>query len=454
MDNTTYETERTMVLRKLRLTLHTGRLLMESMADTSRIERNMMRMADHLGLPTEKMHIFTDFHKLGLSLDTEDNNPITLFCPGERKGVNMAVINDVSHLSFKAIDEEYTVERCEEELKLIESRKRSYSPWLTVLGGGAACGGFCFLFGSDFIGAVYASLAAMMGLRLRQMLHARKLNAYFVTCVVTFFSTLIAWMLALLSQQAAVSAHLPDFLSSQTPWHPLMACTLFIIPGIPLINFVSDMLSGHTLVGIGRAVITLLTVLSMAFGIAFAIKVCGIDNFVHDLSMTPHHSYLGYSLGAATAAVGFSMLFNTPPRLLPIVALGGIVAVCTRNFVNLDASTGNIGLGLGPVLGSFAGSALVSLLCTRVVRQLNTPHHCISIPSVIPMVPGVLMYRALFAFIDMNGVVGEVTYAMFNAINASLIILFIAVGVAIPNIFFPRMMDGLPNIINKVRRKW
>ena len=130
MDNTTYETERTMVLRKLRLTLHTGRLLMESMADTSRIERNMMRMADHLGLPTEKMHIFTDFHKLGLSLDTEDNNPITLFCPGERKGVNMAVINDVSHLSFKAIDEEYTVERCEEELKLIESRKRSYSPWL------------------------------------------------------------------------------------------------------------------------------------------------------------------------------------------------------------------------------------------------------------------------------------------------------------------------------------
>ena len=139
MDNTTYETERTMVLRKLRLTLHTGRLLMESMADTSRIERNMMRMADHLGLPTEKMHIFTDFHKLGLSLDTEDNNPITLFCPGERKGVNMAVINDVSHLSFKAIDEEYTVERCEEELKLIESRKRSYSPWLTVLGGGAAC---------------------------------------------------------------------------------------------------------------------------------------------------------------------------------------------------------------------------------------------------------------------------------------------------------------------------
>ena len=59
------------------------------------------------------------------------------------------------------------------------------------------------------------------------------------------------------------------------------------------------------------------------------------------------------------------------------------------------------------------------------------------------MVPGVLMYRALFAFIDMHGVVGEVTVAMNNAIRASLIILCIALGVAIPNIFFRRMINPL-----------
>ena len=51
------------------------------------------------------------------------------------------------------------------------------------------------------------------------------------------------------------------------------------------------------------------------------------------------------------------------------------------------------------------------------------------------------MYRALFAFINMHGVIGEVTVAMNNAIHASLIILFIAIGVAIPNIFFRRMIN-------------
>ena len=54
------------------------------------------------------------------------------------------------------------------------------------------------------------------------------------------------------------------------------------------------------------------------------------------------------------------------------------------------------------------------------------------------MVPGVLMYRDLFAIIEMHGVVGEVTIATHNAIRASLLILCIAIGVAIPNIFARR----------------
>jgi uncharacterized membrane protein YjjB (DUF3815 family) len=65
----------------------------------------------------------------------------------------------------------------------------------------------------------------------------------------------------------------------------------------------------------------------------------------------------------------------------------------------------------------------------------------IAIPAVIPMIPGVLMYRALFGFIDMTGVVGELTVAFNYATKASLVILFIALGVAIPNIFVRRMIE-------------
>ena len=48
------------------------------------------------------------------------------------------------------------------------------------------------------------------------------------------------------------------------------------------------------------------------------------------------------------------------------------------------------------------------------------------------------MYRSLLAFINLHGVVGEVTNAFFNGINSALIILCISLGVAVPNIFARR----------------
>lgn len=41
--------------RKLDLLLRTGKLLMESAADTNRIERNMKRVAAFMGIPEEKL---------------------------------------------------------------------------------------------------------------------------------------------------------------------------------------------------------------------------------------------------------------------------------------------------------------------------------------------------------------------------------------------------------------
>lgn len=193
--------------------------------------------------------------------------------------------------------------------------------------------------------------------------------------------------------------------------------------------------------GATRAYTTLMMIVAMSFGIVLAIQICGIDNFVKDLSMTPHNTYFDYAIAAAVSAMGFSTIYNTPKRILPVLAISGIIAVCTRNFVNLGPSNGNIGLDQGIIIGSLVGSALISLIATKLMHWCHIPHQVIAIPAVIPMIPGVLMYRALFGFIEMTGVVGELTVAFNYAIKASLVILFIAVGVAIPNIFVRRLIE-------------
>lgn len=425
--------------RKLDLLVRTGCLLMESMADTSRIMRNMHRVEAFLGLPEKNVHIYVNFNILMVNLSDEEHS-FSKFQQVEKHSVNLEAISAVSKLSWRAIEQDYSLEQYEQELEAIASRPRNYTDWQVAVGAGFACGGFCIQFGCDWPSFFYASFAAILAFRFRMYLNSIGSNGYMNIGVSAFVATILAWFFGLLSVNPAMASVVPEFMHSATPWHPLLACALFIVPGVPLINFVCDMICGHIEVGLIRALNILLMIVAMSFGISVAIFFCGIDNFVKDLSLTPHHSYMVFAIAAAISAMGFSMIFNTPRRLLWVVAIGGIIAVCTRNFVNLGPSNDNVGLDMGIRVGSFVGSVLISIIATRAMHWFHTPHQCLAIPSVIPMIPGVLMYRALFAFIEMRGVVGEVTVAMHNAINASLIILFISLGVAIPNIFVRRLV--------------
>ena len=443
---------RKLLRRKLDLLLRTGKILVESSTDTSRIMRNMKRTAAYLGLNEEQLHIHITYNMLMVNL-SDGTHSFSKFQRCDKHGIEMHAISDISKLSWSAIKEDYSLDRYEEELNKIATRKRSYTHWQVAIAAGFACGGFCIQFGCDWPAFFYASIAAALGFRLRVKLNEIGSNMYANIAMAAFVATILAWLLGTFASSNFV-ASLPPLLShvlhTNTPWHPLMACTLFLVPGVPIINFVNDVLDNNIEVGIIRGINTILIVTAMAFGIVLAIRVCGIDNFVKTLSMTPHHDYWEYAVAAAISAMGFATIYNFPPKHLWILALGGIVAVCTRNYVNLGESTNNIGLDLGPVIGSLVGASLVSIIYIKVVHWVHLPHQCLSIPTVIPMVPGVLMYRCLFALLDMHGVVGELTKAMTNGMTASLIVLCVAIGVAIPNIFARKWIA--PNRQRKLKR--
>ena len=393
--------------RKLDLLLRTGKLLMESAADTNRIERNMKRVAAFMGIPEEKLHIDIRWTMIMVNV-SDERNSFSKFQKCEKHGINMTTISQVSKLSWRAIEQDYSLDKYEEELEKIVRQPRNYTPYIVAIGAGFACGGFCKLFGGDWIAFLLTSICTFIGFRVRARCVEAGLNAYMGIALAAFICTCLAYASSFLG-------------ISGTPYLPLLACALFIVPGVPLINFVDDMIDNHLLVGITRAANTVMMVAAMTFGIAFALR----------LLVVPHDPYYVYAIAAAISAVGFSMIFNIQRRLLWVVALGGIIAVCIRNFVNFE-------LGYGPVIGSFMGSFVVSLIAVKAVHWFHVPNHVLTIPSVIPMIPGVLMYRSLLGFINLHGVIGEVTNAFSNGINSALIILCISLGVAVPNIFARR----------------
>ena len=422
MDKTLTEQEIALLRRKLDLLLRTGQLLVESAADTNRVVRNLNRVAAYLGLPEEKLHIDVSYTMLVVNV-SDGLHSFSKFQKCEKHGINMTTISQVSKLSWRAIEQDYSLDKYEEELEKIVRQPRNYTPYIVAIGAGFACGGFCKLFGGDWIAFLLTSICTFIGFRVRARCVEAGLNAYMGIALAAFICTCLAYASSFLG-------------ISGTPYLPLLACALFIVPGVPLINFVDDMIDNHLLVGITRAANTVMMVAAMTFGIAFALRLLvmndvSIDHKFSELSMVPHDPYYVYAIAAAISAVGFSMIFNIQRRLLWVVALGGIIAVCIRNFVNFE-------LGYGPVIGSFMGSFVVSLIAVKAVHWFHVPNHVLTIPSVIPMIPGVLMYRSLLGFINLHGVIGEVTNAFSNGINSALIILCISLGVAVPNIFARR----------------
>ena len=96
--------------RRLELLLRTGKLLMESAADTSRIYRSLNRVAAFLGLPEDKLHIYVDYNMLMVNFGDEAHS-YTKFQHCDKHGINMHALSDLSNLSWKAITNDYSIDR-------------------------------------------------------------------------------------------------------------------------------------------------------------------------------------------------------------------------------------------------------------------------------------------------------------------------------------------------------
>ena len=229
--------------RKLDLLLRTGSILMESAADTSRIMRTMKRAAAFLGLDERYMHLYINWNVLMVNYSDEEHS-FSKFQRCEKHGINLTSISQVSKLTWKAIKDNYSLEQYEQALNDIKATPRSFTPWQVAIGGGFACGGFCIQFGCDWPAFFFCSLAAILGFRLRMFLPTKGCNNYVAIGISAFVATLIAWLTSFLSLNPSIAEAVPAFMHSATPWHPLMACALFIVPGVPPSSCVCAMLDG------------------------------------------------------------------------------------------------------------------------------------------------------------------------------------------------------------------
>ena len=133
---------------------------------------------------------------------------------------------------------------------------------------------------------------------------------------------------------------------------------------------------------------------------------------------------------AAVPAVGFGMAFHVPPRILCWCALGGALGRTLR--------LGLLQTGMAAAWATFLGATAVSWLGVWAAQRLRAHPKVFTVAAVIPMVPGVPMYKTLLALSQMqrNGVTNDLlSTALSEGLNVTFIVAALAVGLAVPGLF-------------------
>ena len=406
--------------QKMKLILTVGQILLENGATADRIIRNSQRVAACMNIPAENfnMQVMPSILFLNIS-DGEKSYTEFRNCP--KHAINMDIVTAVSRFTRNELTENFSLNKIRDSLEKITAKKKIYSLPETIFATGAACGGFCFLFGGDIFAVFYTMLCAMLGKTLQLKLLKTGVNAFFVIAISAFTAT--------------VAAYYAHFLPSNTEWRPITACALFLIPGVPMINATVDILNKFLSNGMNSALRAMFVSIPMSAGIVLAaelfvainpLAIIEINNLDFTLKLLPEHNIFTFAIAAAIASIGFSVLFNVPKKLFLAVGILGAVAVCTKFFFILE-------LGFAAEWGTLSGATLAGFLAIKARQLTNTPMQVLIIPAMIPLVPGVLIYRFLFACITVEYLPADEFFeAVKLGIDATQIIFAISIGAVLP----------------------
>ena len=316
-----------------------------------------------------------------------------------------------------------TVRQAHERLDMIERRKPLYSPLFAGLASACACASFVFLLGGGPFDMIGAFVGAGLGHWLRRKLFAHHLNQFFVTFVCVAVAAL-----ACTGTLRLIGLYNPVALQHDTAY---IGAMLFVIPGFPLITGGLDMAKIDFPSGVQRITYVLCIILmaTLAGWMVASIVHLNPEGF-EPLGLNPVVNCLLRMVFAFIGVWGFSVMFNSPQRMCLVAATIGLITDTLRLEI-VDA-------GVPAEAGAFIGALLAGLLASAwrsAVRRgwlaphLGYPRICLTVPSIVIMVPGLYMYQAMFhlgQFDTLN--------ALDWAFRAFMVIICLPIGLAMARV--------------------
>lgn len=347
-----------------------GRVLLQNGADTGRVQRALRHFAAALGV---EARMLISYEGLVLTLLTEGRTVTRI---GSRiPAMNVGMSQAAAAFAVLHQVEAGRLDRAgaTAALEAIEHRPPEYSRFIVAAAIGMTAAALSRLFGGDWAAFAACWVAVTLGTLLRQDLGKRGLSPVVVAFLTAVVSGLLGgWGARLLGSGTAALC--------------LVAPGMVIVPGVPLINGVQDMLRNHAGVGVARLGFAAFVIAAIGLGLEIAATLSGVPL---PLEMpaggvpVPEDAVF-----AALAALGFVALFNVPWRLAWAAAVCGLASHTVRAALMQWA-------GLDIVAGTLLAALLAGGLAQVFARRLDAPAATFAFPGVVAMVPGIYGFRTV-----------------------------------------------------------
>lgn len=326
-------------------------------------------------------------------------------------GVNTSKLNRLEHFinEFSTIGKSMSGEALHAHLDEIEKVHGLYSPIALGFAAALACGCFTFLLGGGLFEMICAFLGAGLGNFVRCKLTKHHFTLFL--CIVSSIAVSCLTYAGLLKLAEALFA-----VSTQHEAGYICAM-LFIIPGFPFITSGIDLAKLDMRSGLERlayAIVIILVATVTAWIMALILNLKPVD--FPDLNLGQYSMLIFRLLASFGGVFGFSIMFNSPVAIATSAAIIGAIANTLRlELVDLA--------GFPPAAAAFIGSLTAGILASLIKNKVGYPRISITVPSIVIMVPGLYLYRAVYNMGAMSLTVSASWFA-----SAMLIILALPLG--------------------------
>ncbi len=362
------------------LALRMGGALISAGNPVAGVVATVLRVAAAYGLTSCQVDI--TFTSITLSVTRDDGEPVTAMRVVQVRAADYSRLSAIYRLADDAIAGLPLAEALE-RLDTIIHQPHPYQRWVVTVALAGLAAAVAGLLGGGFaVAAAAAGVTAGID-RLQRLLNAWGLPLFFQQAAGAALATGVAVGLA--------SAPVPDSLF--TPSLVVASGIVVLLAGLGLVGSVEDAISGHYLTAGARTFEVVLNTVGIVVGVGAVLDISHRGGLVPAVPGTVHLQIpLVALIGFAAAISGcWALSSYAGPRAVLVAAAGGGVGYAIY--------AGSRDLGVGVTVASGVAALLVGAIADVAGERFGVPALVVATSGVVPLLPGLGIYRALYALV-------------------------------------------------------